>query len=151
MLFVQFYLDEYRYVLSTKDVIEVIPGIRLTPVPKVPAYISGLCNYRGQSVPVIDLCELFLDRASNRKLSTRIVFIEAGKKDKGPAKVIGLMVEKATETIKIDEDLFMDAGVYNADAPFIGPVVANDAGLVTRILPDEIFLLIDGKLLFESA
>ncbi len=76
MLFVKFYLDEYRYVLSTRDVVEIVPGIRLTPVPKVPAYISGLCNYRGKSVPVIDLCELFLDRASSKKLSTRIIFIK---------------------------------------------------------------------------
>ncbi len=60
------------------------------------------------------------------------------------------MVEKATETISIDEALFMDTRVYSSEAPFIGPVVADESGLVTRILPDEIFSQIDNEL-FEPA
>lgn len=149
MLFVQLYLDDYRYILSTSNVVEIVPGVRLTPLPKMPAYISGLCNYRGSSVPVIDLCELFLNRPCNQKLSTRIIFVNADRSGK-EKKIVGLLVEKATETLKIDEESFVDSGIQNQESPFLGPVVADNHGLVTRIIPDEIFDQIDGELLFGN-
>lgn len=147
MLFLQFYLDGYRYVLSTSDVVEIVPGIQLTPVPKAPGYISGLCHYRGASVPIIDLCELFLSRPCNRKLSTRIIFVNASRPGI-EKKIVGFLVEKATETVKADEDSFIDSGVHNKDMPYMGPVVSDGQGLVTRIFPDEIFNKIDDELLF---
>lgn len=147
MLFIQLFLDEYRYILSTSDVIEIVPGIKLTHVPNVPKYVSGLCNYRGDSVPVVDLCELILNRPSSRKLSTRIILMKINI-DGVEEKTIGLMVEKATETVKIEEESFIDSGVHNKDMPFIGPVVADGHGLVTRIMPGEIFRKVDKELLF---
>lgn len=150
MLYVQLFLDDYRYILSTANVVEIVPGVRLTPLPNVPSYVSGLCNYRGSSVPVIDLCELFLNRPCNKKLSTRIIFvntISVGREDK----IVGFLVERATETLKIEEGSFVDSGIHNHEMPFIGSVVADAQGLVTRIMPDEIFKQIDSDLLFGAA
>lgn len=150
MQYVKFNLDDFRYVLSITDVVEIIPFVKLTAIPNAPGYLAGLCNYRGVSVPVIDLCSLFLDRPCNKKLSTRIIVIEVtdGSADK---KMIGFMVEKATEIIKAEEDSFMEAGVYGDDMPYIGPVMADNAGLISRIMPDEIFSQIDKKILFSTA
>lgn len=150
MLFVQIYLDDHRYVLSTSNVIEIVPGVRLTPMPGIPSYIPGLCSYRRLSVPVIDLCELFLNRSASKKLSTRIIFVNSSRKGKGN-KIIGLLVEKATETLKLDEETFVHSGVKNNNMPFIGPVVSDDSGLITRILTEEIFDMVDGELLFGAA
>ena len=149
MLYLQLYLDEYRYILSTSNVVEIVPGVKLTPIPKVPSYISGICNYRGSSVPVIDLCELFLNRPSKKKLSSRIVFVNVSRSE-NRKKIVGFLVEKATETIKLDEDSFVSSGVYNKDLPFTGPVVSDKQGLITRILPEEIFNEIDSDLLFSN-
>lgn len=149
MLFLQLYLNEYRYILSTSNVVEIVPGVKLTPMPKVPKYISGICNYRGSSVPVIDLCELFLNRPSKKKLSSRIVFVNVNKPGIDE-KIVGFLVEKATETIKVDEDSFISSGIHNKDLPFMGPVVSDNQGLITRILPDEIFNEIDNDLLFSN-
>lgn len=150
MLYVQLFLDDYRYILSTTNVVEIVPGVRLTPLPNAPSYISGLCNYRGASVPVIDLCEIFLNRPCNKRLSTRIIFIKAKRVNKKD-KIVGFLVERATETLKVEEDSFVDSGIHNQDMPFIGPVVADMHGLVTRILPDEIFRQIDDELIFGAA
>ncbi|WP_455198553.1 chemotaxis protein CheW [Kaarinaea lacus] len=150
MLFAQFYLDEYRYVISTANVVEIVPGIRLTPIPKVPPYIAGLCNYRGFSVPVIDLCELFLNRPCNKNLSSRIIFLDS-KRPGIKNNLVGLMVEKATEIQNIDEGSFVDSGIHNEDMPFIGPVVADNHGLVTRVLAEEIIDQVDNELLFSGA
>ncbi len=147
MQYVKFNLDEFRYVLSISDVVEIIPYVKLTALPNLPDYISGLCNYRGLSVPVVDLSSLFLDRPCNKKLSTRIIVIEATE-NSSEKKLVGLMVEKATEIVKIEEDSFMDAGVYGDDMPYLGPVTADNSGLVSRIYPGEIFSQIDSNILF---
>ena len=150
MQYVKFNLDEFRYVLSISDVVEIIPFVRLTPLPNLPDYLAGLCNYRGFSVPVIDLCSLFLKRPCNKKLSTRIIVVEV-MENNSDKRMVGLMVEKATEIIKVKEDSFMDAGVYGDDLPYLGPVVADSTGLVSRIQPNEIFSQIDSEILFPAA
>lgn len=147
MLYVQLFLDDYRYILSTADVIEITPWVKLTKVPKVPGYISGLCSYRGMSIPVIDLCELFLNRSCKKMLSTRIIFMKL-QSDDNDDKIIGVLVEKATEIVSLDEDSFMNPGLYGTDMPHVGPVVADEKGLVTQILPKEIISKVDNNLLF---
>ena len=147
MLYLQFYLDEYQYVLSTRDVVEIVPEIALTPMPKVPGYIKGICNYHGQSVPVIDVCSLFLERPCRRQLSSRIIFIEVNISE-GERRIIGLLVEKATETIKADKSSFMSSGIYGPDIPCLGPVMASEKGLVTLMSPQKIFEHVDRDILF---
>ena len=147
MQYVKFNLDEFRYVLSISDVVEIIPYVKLTALPNLPDYLAGLCNYRGFSVPVIDLCSLFLKRPCNKKLSTRIIVVEIGEGN-SPDKMVGLMVEKATEIVKVEDENFMDAGVYGDDLPYLGPVMADSTGLVSRIQPAEIISQIDTKILF---
>ncbi len=149
MQYVKFNLDEFRYVLSISDVVEIIPYVKLTALPNMPDYLAGLCNYRGYSVPVIDLSSLFLKRPCNKKLSTRIIVIEV-LENSSENKMVGLMVEKATEIVKIEEDSFMDPGVYGNDLPYIGPVMADNLGLVSRIYPSEVFSQIDDKILFPA-
>ncbi len=150
MQYVKFNLDEFRYVLSISDVVEIIPYVKLTPLPNLPDYLAGLCNYRGNSVPVIDLCSLFIERPCNKKLSTRIIVVEVVESD-SVKRMIGLMVEKATEIVKVEEGSFMDAGIYGNDLPYLGPVMADSTGLVSRIQPNEIFSQIDSEILFPAA
>ena len=150
MLFVQIYLDDYRYIISTSNIVEIIPGVRLTPFPGVPSYVAGLCSFRGMSVPVIDLCELFLNRPSEKKFSTRIIFVDSGYEN-GSKKLVGLLAEKVTETIKVDEASFIHPGVHNSDKPFIGDVLTDGKGLVSMIQTKEIFNKIDSELLFGVA
>jgi len=149
MQYVKFNLDEFRYVLSIVDVVEIIPYVKLRALTKSPEYIAGQCKYRGIPIPVIDLCSLFLQRPCNRKLSTRILIVE--RVDTNLAnKLVGFMVEKATEIIKVEEDDFMDASKYGEDLPFTGQVLADPTGLICRLRTSDIFSKIDYKNLFPD-
>ena len=150
MLFIQFYLDEFRYVISTRDVVEVVPCVKLKPVPHAEDFIAGLFNYRGTSVPVIDLNSLLLRRPSAQKLSTRIILVHL-KRGANDSCLFGIKVEKATETVKLDEKDFRQAGVVNTDMPILGPVIADADGLITRIEPQQILPLISDALAFTAA
>jgi chemotaxis-related protein WspB len=149
MLFLQFYINEFRYVLPTKNVVEIVPGIKLTDLPKMPPYVAGLMNYRGNSVPVIDLCFLFLDRKCENKLSTRMILMKINGAG-GRERIIGFFVEKATETIKVDETLFKDSGIRHSEAPCLGPVMTDAGGLITLITPQNIFSQIDESILYPK-
>ncbi len=150
MQYIKFNLDEFRYVLPITDVVEIIPYVKLTTLPNLPDYFSGLCNYRGFSVPVIDLSSLFLKKSCSKKLSTRIIIIEIAGNN-STKKMVGLMVEKATEIVKVEEDSFMDAGAYGDELPYLGPVAADGSGLISRIFPGEIFSQMDSEILFPTS
>ena len=132
MLFLQFQLGQDRYVIDCSEVVEVLPLLEIKQIPQAPSGVVGVFNYRGQPVPVVDLSELALDRPAPRHMSTRIVVVRHpdGKGDFHP---LGLIVEKASETVRRDRADFADSGVVNGNAPYLGPVAADAAGLVQWI------------------
>jgi len=149
MLFLLFRLGESRYVLATRDVVEVVPGIRLTRLPTAPDYVAGLFNYRGTSVPVIDVSSLLLQQASAPHLSTRVALVKvpvAGDDER----LLGLLIEQATETVKIDEHEFVDPGIQAPDAACLGPVYPDTDGLITRLEPRRVLQRLDQNILFPE-
>jgi purine-binding chemotaxis protein CheW len=50
-----FYLDGNRYALRLGDVAEVMEPSRIYPVPRVPQYISGIMNFHGKLVSLLDM------------------------------------------------------------------------------------------------
>ena len=149
MHYVKFNVDENRYLMPTNDVIEIIPFVQLTSKPTLPETIPGMCDYRGNSVPVIDLSYLLLKRPSNKKLSTRIIIFEMIS-NKNIKNLIGIIVEKATEVMKVDDESFMDSKIYGEDAPINGQVMTDAAGFMARILPKEIISKIDSDIFFNT-
>ena len=75
MLFLLFELEVDRYALPARDVVEVLPLVALKRVPRAHAGVAGVMEYRGQAVPVIDLCALVVGRAAARRVSTRILVV----------------------------------------------------------------------------
>ncbi len=135
--------------ISTTNIVEVIPYVRLNPIPLAENYIAGMFNYRGSAIPVIDICSLFYHRPSAEKLSSRIIIIKV-KGAENISRHIGVLVEKATEMIKMDEDSFVESKVVNQNMPLLGPIITDNDGLVTSITPQEIFSHLDEYLLFPK-
>jgi chemotaxis-related protein WspB len=141
MLFMQFKINDDRYVLEARDIIEVVPYAKLKRIPKAPPYVAGLLNYRGETVPVIDICFLMSDRLCELKLSSRIVLVNY-KDDDGHAVCIGLLIEHLTETVRFDEQDFSDSGVTLKDNPYLGRVIIDDNSIVQvvdikKIIPES--------------
>ena len=133
MLFLVFQLGRDRYALDATRVAEVLPLVGIKTIPHAPAGVAGVVNYRGAPVPVIDLSLLTLGRPAQTCLSTRIVVVhQAGQG--GEERVLGLIAEKATETVRRDAGDFVPSGVANRDAPYLGPVASDERGLMQREL-----------------
>ncbi len=129
MLFVLFQLGKDRYALEASRVVEVVPLLALKRFPSSPRGVAGVFVYRGQPVPALDLCELTVGRPAREHRSTRILIVQH-RNAAGESQLIGLIAESATGTLRRDEKDFVDAGVKLASAPFLGPVLMDEQGVI---------------------
>jgi len=132
MLFLLFQIGRDRYALEAAQVALVLPLARLKEVPGTPAWVLGLFNYDGQHVPVLDVSLLATGQAAASRLSTRLVLVHYTPLGQTP-QLLGLVVEKATDTLRCDPADFSDSGLSNQDARYLGPVLRRDDGLIQRI------------------
>ena len=100
MLVLVFQIGADRYGLSSAAIEEVIALVNLRRLPDAPPEISGDFNYHGELVPVIDLCQLTLERASHRRWSTRLILTRLAD-PAATGKLIGLISENATELVSL--------------------------------------------------
>jgi len=132
MLFLLFELGRERYALDVRQVAEVLPLLAITPIPQAPAAVAGVLNFRGAPVPVIDLSQLTLCRPAERRLSTRIVLVHYPD-GAGDTRLLGLIAERATQTVRREPADFVPSGVTSVGAPYLGPVAADARGLLQWI------------------
>ena len=120
MLLLLFKIENGRYALDIKQIVEIAPLVKLKKIPVAPDFVAGLMNYRGEGVPVIDLGKLIDDVPAKNNFSTRVIIVEnpfKGHQDK----YIGLIASTVTETIKTDltkapsTGVLMDKSLYKGD------------------------------------
>lgn len=139
-----FKINGERYGLDVADVVELLPYVVLQRLPKSPTYIAGLMNLRGRIVPVVDLSILLCDRPVRRLMSSRIILIRPVKSE---TRLVGLLAENVTETIKVAEDIFTDTGIQPETNTFVDKVAMHPAGVIqivtpTKLLPNEVKMML---------
>lgn len=129
MLFLLFELGQQRYAFDVGQVAEVLPLVRIKPLLQAPTGVAGLFNYRGVPVPVVDLSELTLGRPTASRLSTRIILVnhsDAG----GTARLIGLVAEHVTDTMRRETADFAAPGVGSSDSACGARVTSDERGVI---------------------
>ena len=109
MLFLAFQVGADRYALETARVVEVLAMVELRKIAGAPVGTAGEFVYRGEPVPVLDLCTLALGRPSNLRLSTRIILLRH-EPQSGVLRTLGLIAEHATELVQKNLGEFTAAG-----------------------------------------
>lgn len=104
MLYLQFQIDDNYYIIHSMNIIEVIPLVPLASKHKSSTIFAGELNYHGELIPVIDIKKNLTGEASQKLLSTRIIVLKTHHIDK--LIKLGIIAEKATETINFDETDF---------------------------------------------
>ena len=142
MLFLVFELDGDRYALESRQLIEVLPLVYLKPLPNAPPGIAGVFDYHHLPVPAVDLSEVILGRTARRRMSTRVVIVNYVASDDS-THALGLIAERATATVRLEQTQFSESGVSSSDAPYLGPVARDSRGLiqwltVSRLLPPAV-------------
>jgi len=134
MLFLLFELASDRYALDVDQIEEVLPLVRLKQIPRAPPGVAGVFNYHTSPVPAIDLSALMLGRPAENRLSTRLVLVRY-LNDRGESRLLGLIAEHATDTMRRDPRDFVASGVGDGETPYLGPVATDARGVVQWIRP----------------
>jgi chemotaxis-related protein WspB len=149
MLLLLFCLQEERYAIPSRQVLEIIPLVDLQPIHQSPSDIPGFFNYRGCIVPVIDLCQRLKGQSSRPHLSTRIILVDLQAKHRSdlgqpiegqsrPAigesaptgSILGLMAERVTDTIHSQDAGLLSRGLQVGDNPMLGNMLQDHQGLI---------------------
>ena len=142
MLFLLFQLGKDRYALEASRVVEVLPLLEMKQLPQAPKGVAGIFNYRGRPVPAVDLSALTLGQPASERFSTRIIIVNYPD-HRGTHRLLGLIAEHATETLRKDAKDFVDSGVKLGQAPYLGPILMDRLSPVQwiyeqRLLPDPV-------------
>lgn len=147
MLYLLFTAGARRYALAAGSVVEVVPLLRLDPLPGAPPAVRGLFSYRGTPVAAVDVSLLSGAGAAPERMSTRIVIVsypEAG----GTIRLVGLLATSVTETVTRSPAEAAPSRLNLPDAPWIDSafVVGDEVVPCVRVeafLPAEIRALVD--------
>jgi len=150
MLFVVFEIGDERYALEASQVSEILPLVRVRPVPHAPEGIVGVFDLRGRPIPVVDLSVLMQRRPAARLLSTRLIVVRYPDNG-GTTQPLALVAEKATRTIRREPSAFVDSGITGERRQFAAAMAIDDAGLIQRVSLTELLPVEVRRALFTNA
>ena len=149
MLFLIFQVGMDRYAVEAAQVVEVLPLVNTKQIPRAPLGVTGVFDYHGTPVPLFDLSELLVGTPSRKWMSTRIILVNH-RRSSGNIHLIGFLAEHSTETMRLSEEDFKSSGVAVADAPYLGPVLSDAAGIIQRIVVQDLLDDNIGRQLFSE-
>jgi purine-binding chemotaxis protein CheW len=128
--YLTFALADEQYGLGLLKVREVVAMMDITAVPRVPDFIRGIINLRGQVIPVIDLRARFTMPAVESTPKTCIVVAYVGEIE------VGLVVDHVLEVLELSEGQVEETPSLGADV---------DTGFILGIgkTDDAITILLD--------
>lgn len=138
MLMLLFNLGDGQYAIPVSEVVEVTSRVNLEHIARAPDYIAGLFNFRGQHVPVIDLCRLINQQSCGDSFTTRIILVNFPIAGGGGARMLGLLAERVTETVRLTEETFTSTGIGMDATPYLGLAANTDQGLLQKITISEL-------------
>jgi chemotaxis-related protein WspB len=134
VLYLVIQLGRDRYALDASQVTEIVPLVRVKSLPGAPRGAVGLMNYRGVSLPVVDLNLLATGGITPVSGATRIVVVRyAAPQQADGGGALGLLVPDTRETLRLDPDSFSPPGVAADGAPYLGDVLATPEGVLQRV------------------
>lgn len=96
-----FALRNERYAVNVMSVRKIIRPMDISPVPRAPAELLGVINWRGKIVPIVDLRIKFGFEATATTDRTCIVIVERDGRA-GAQNLTGLLVDEVQEVITLN-------------------------------------------------
>ena len=92
-------LGDERYGIDIKHIDNIVKMQRITRVPKVPKYLRGVINLRGEVVTVMDLRSKMELPAVEATKNTRIIILKVENMEK-----TGIIVDEVREVVTLSDD-----------------------------------------------
>ncbi len=96
--FVIFKIGDEEYGVEILQAREIVRYQKLTRVPNSPDFVLGVCNVRGQIIPIVDLRERFGLAGKPKEQERRIITVQVEEE------IIGLLVDEVVEVVWLPVD-----------------------------------------------
>jgi chemotaxis-related protein WspB len=148
MLYVLCRIGRDAYAISSGAVERVLPFAAIKALPGGVRGLTGLLNYQGTSIPVVDLCLLLAGTPARELAGTRLLLCPVEGLRNGR---IALLVEHVSDVVRLNEEDFRPAGAAGDEC--LGGVANRSGELIQRIevpqiLPAEVLSSLDLSLEF---
>lgn len=103
--YLTFKLADELYAINVANIKEVLSVPKLTKVPRMPDFMSGIINLRGSVVPVLDLCKKFGLGETAFTVDTGIIVTEIDTvRDDGSVErlIIGVFSDEVQKVVTIE-------------------------------------------------
>lgn len=111
--YLTFTLDGNDYGIPILKVNEIIGLVKITTIPKTPAFVKGVINLRGKIIPVMDLRLKF--GISEKEYDQSTCIIIANLEFENKTKQIGVIVDIVSEVCNILASDIEDAPSYGSE------------------------------------
>jgi len=99
--YLAFLSDELRFAVSAKYVTEIITSFFTTVLPRVPSYVRGIFNLRGQVIPIVDArIRMRQSPGSEDDLGKCVIVLN----NSAGEVAIGLLVDGVSHVVNIKEE-----------------------------------------------
>lgn len=97
--YIVFKIMDEEYAIDIKRIHEInrLKEIKITSIPKVPYYIEGIINLRGEVVPILSLRKKFKLEESPISNTSRIIIVNIYEKR------IGVLVDSVSSVISFED------------------------------------------------
>ncbi len=137
MLILMFRAGGRRYAIDAARVAEVVPRVRLRPLPHAPAHLAGVFDYRGEVVTVLDVGVLLGAEPAPDRLNTRVILADRRADPRAtdsPRALLGLLAADVDDLATVDPAAFVPTPVPIPTAPYLGGVAEIGSGMVQLLL-----------------
>ena len=130
MQLLTFTVGKQQYGINTRNIVEVLPFITAQELPQQAEEIRGLIRYRGKLLPVLDLCQLILDRPCKLQLGTRTIVAKTIADEADDASV--LFAITAEDVVGISTTTFDNTNCEQSES-FMGPIVGAESNTAANL------------------
>ena len=105
-------IERTHAAFELESVREVVPAAELTPLPEAPAWVLGMLNLRGTTLPVIDVGTRLAARPPRLLLGDLIVIASAG------AGMAGLVVSEVDTITRVEREALQSSVLETPHAAY---------------------------------
>lgn len=121
-------LGEEQYGIDIGYIDNIVRMQRMTRVPKVPTYLKGVINLRGEVVPVMSL-RLKMDLPDDEiTKSTRIIILKFEQQGS-----IGVMVDEVKEVVTLDNEHIEKIATKSKEESYISAIGKHKGELISLL------------------
>ena len=139
--YLSFTLDDEKFAIDVKQVIEILEVPNITKVPLAPPYMSGIINLRGKVLPLIDTKVKFELEAVDFTIDTCIIVLELAVEDE--VMHIGALVDSVLEVLEVDRATVQPSPSIEAKYPleFIRGMIRKEEDFIMLVNLNAVFSL----------